>query len=107
MYNRYMRVLVFFDLPTVSATDRKNYSDFRKFLIKQGFIMIQFSVYMKITRNHDDAKKYIIRIKRNTPPKGSIRVLNITDKQYSNMYILLGDHLGVDEETPENEIIMI
>ena len=46
-----MRIIVFFDLPTTSAIDLKNYRNFRKFLIKEGFMMMQESVYTKITKN--------------------------------------------------------
>ncbi len=90
MINRNMRVLVLFDLPTATKTERREYAKFRKFLIKDGYDMLQFSVYSRITQNHDDANKHIERLNRNLPPKGSIRVLKITEKQYSSMLIMLG-----------------
>lgn len=90
MINRNMRVLVLFDLPTATKSERREYAKFRKFLIKDGYDMLQFSVYSRITQNHDDANKHIERLNRNLPPKGSIRVLKITEKQYSSMLIILG-----------------
>ena len=51
MNYRYMRVIVFFDLPTETAEDKKEYRNFRKFLIKKGFLMLQESVYCKLALN--------------------------------------------------------
>ena len=64
---------------------------FRKFLIKDGFFMLQFSVYTKIARNHDDATRCIERVKRNLPKVGSVRVLSVTEKQYASMLLLVGE----------------
>lgn len=91
MVNRIMRVLVMFDLPVTTEKDRKEYTRFRKHLISDGFSMLQFSIYCRITRNHDDAKKHIQRLKFNLPPEGSVRVMSITEKQYSSMQILVGE----------------
>ncbi len=90
MINRNMRVLVLFDLPTATKPERREYAKFRKFLIKDGYNMLQFSVYSRITQNHDDANKHIERLGKNLPLKGSIRVLKITEKQYASMLIMLG-----------------
>lgn len=92
MYARAMRVLVFFDLPTGTAKDRKVYTRFRKNLINDGFEMLQYSVYCRVTVNHDDAEKYIRRIRKYLPPKGSVRLMKITEKQYQSMQILVGEH---------------
>lgn len=91
MINRCMRILVLFDLPVASKSDRKRYAKFRKFLIEDGYSMLQFSVYSRVTLNHDDARKHVERLKRNCPPKGQIRVMQITEKQYTAMEILVGD----------------
>ena len=92
-----MRVLVFFDLPVTSKKDRKEYAKFRGFLIKDGYDMVQFSVYSRITQNHDDAKKHIERIKKNLPPKGSVRVMQVTEKQYNSMFILVGERTATED----------
>lgn len=97
MINRCRRVLVLFDLPVATKRDRKAYASFRKFLIKDGYDMLQFSVYSRITQNHDDAKKHLERIKRNLPPKGSVRVLQITEKQYASMFILVGKKTATED----------
>ena len=64
MYNRFMRIIVMFDLPTATTEDKREYLHFRTGLIKLGFDMLQFSVYSRITRNNDDARKYITKLKQ-------------------------------------------
>lgn len=80
-----------FDLPTATTEDKREYMHFRKGLIKLGFDMLQYSVYSRITRNNDDARKYINKVKSILPPVCSVRVLQVTEKQYSGMIIMLGD----------------
>ena len=86
-----MRLIIMFDLPTYTTEDKKCYTKFRKNLIHLGFNMIQYSIYTRIIKNNDDANKYIQHIKYILPSKGSIRLLKITEKQYANMSILLGN----------------
>lgn len=85
-----MRLLVFFDLPVVKKEDRKEYQNFRRFLLNDGYIMIQYSVYSRICNGIEGANKHIIRLRRNLPPKGSVRYLQITEKQYCEMKFLVG-----------------
>jgi len=104
MMNRFMRVMVFFDLPVTTKKSRREYTCFRKFLINSGFIMLQYSVYSRTTRNYDDAKKYCRLIKANLPPMGSVRVMTVTEKQYDSMEILLGSKYS-EENLDTKEII--
>lgn len=97
-----MRIIVFFDLPTNTKTERKHYAIFRKFLIKHGFSMLQFSVYERITRNHDDCEKYISMIESNKPPKGDIRCLSVTEKQYEGIKLILGSNEGKEDYSDED-----
>ena len=80
-----MRILVFFDLPTETSKDRKIYSRFRKFLIKEGFIMMQESVYTKLALNNSITNAIRDKIEKNKPPKGIVQMLVITEKQFSSM----------------------
>ena len=66
MRYRFMRMLVFFDLPTETSKDRKIYSRFRKFLIKEGFIMMQESVYSKLTLNNSITNAIRDKIEKNS-----------------------------------------
>jgi len=105
MNNRFMRIMVFFDLPVTTKKLRKEYSKFRKFLINDGFFMLQFSVYTKIARNHDDATKHTLFISRNLPPVGSVRLLVVTEKQYASMRLLVGKETAEENFLKTKEII--
>ncbi|MFQ3549151.1 MAG: CRISPR-associated endonuclease Cas2 [Armatimonadota bacterium] len=86
-----MRLIVFFDLPVVSKTARRRYARFRKFLLRDGYDMIQFSIYSRICNGLDDVNKHIKRLKENLPTEGSIRCMQVTEKQYANMMVLIGE----------------
>ena len=88
-----MRLLVFFDLPVQEKLERREAAQFRNFLLKDGFYMVQYSVYCRICSNVEAAKTHEQRILRNLPHHGSVRLMIVTDKQYGDMRILLGtDH---------------
>lgn len=86
-----MRVLVFFDLPTLSLEDKRGYRAFRKFLIKKGFLMLQESVYCKLALNQTVANGIVKSIKTNKPEEGLVQVLVITEKQFSKMEYICGE----------------
>jgi CRISPR-associated protein Cas2 len=88
--NRFMRVLVFFDLPVKTKKQRKVANNFRKYLINQGFIMMQLSIYSRICNGPDSVEKYEIRIQANLPSEGNVKMLVITEKQYAKMKLLVG-----------------
>lgn len=91
MSNRYMRLLLMFDMPTDTTADRKAYRKFRKFILGEGFIMHQFSVYSKILLNGTAKNAMVSRLKASTPKNGLITLLNVTEKQFSRMIYLSGD----------------
>lgn len=95
-----------FDLPVGTAKERHIYGKFRNFLLSDGFTMIQFSVYSRICRNTDDVEKHIKRIKINAPEKGDVRLLNVTEKQYSDMIIFCGVK-SFEEEVSIDPLIII
>lgn len=95
-----------FDMPTITIEDRKNYSKFRDNLIDDGFIMIQYSIYVRICKNQDDITKHINRVKMFTPEKGNIRSLQVTEKQYEQMIMLRGIK-NDDEKESNNSMIII
>lgn len=86
-----MRVMIFFDLPTETAKERKNYSKFRKMLIDEGFIMMQESVYSKLALNNSVVKSIKEKINKNKPPKGIVQLLIITEKQFSEIEYIVGE----------------
>lgn len=89
-----MRMLVFFDLPTETLQNRRDYTRFRKLLIKNGFMMLQESVYCKLALNQTVVTAMTENIRKNKPPKGIIQLLVITEKQYSKMEFIVGESGG-------------
>lgn len=85
-----MRVLVFFDLPVKTKKDRREYTRFRRFLVKNGFIMLQESVYSKLALNQTVANGISDSVKKNKPTAGLVQMLIVTEKQYSKMEIVVG-----------------
>lgn len=90
MNYRYMRVMVFFDLPTLTDQNRRDYRHFRKYLIKSGFIMLQESVYGKLAQNSSVADVIVENIYKNRPSDGLVQVLRVTENQYSRMDFIVG-----------------
>ena len=94
MSERFLRMLVFFDLPTETKQDRREYARFRRYLIKNGFIMLQESVYCKLLL-HATAQKLVLNaLYRNKPPAGLVQILTVTEKQFARMEYMVGEHQG-------------
>jgi len=87
---RIMWILVFFDLPTETKKDRKNYAVFRKKILADGFQMFQFSMYIRHCSSRENSDVHIQRVKRILPPKGHIGIMCVTDKQFGMMEIYRG-----------------
>lgn len=102
---RFMRLIVFFDLPTATKKDRKAYSKFRKFLVDNGFLMIQFSVYVRICKGLDTVQMYEDYLEKNIPPRGNVRTLTITNAQYERIKVLLGTE-KYEEKIGERQLVL-
>ena len=87
---RIMWVLVLFDLPTETKKDRKAASEFRKKLLKDGFTMFQFSIYVRHCASMENAEVHIKRVKASLPEYGQVGIFCITDKQFGNIEIFSG-----------------
>jgi len=83
-------VLVLFDLPTQTKKERKIYTAFRKKLLKDGFTMFQFSIYLRHCPSRENADVHIKRVRMSLPPAGKVGILTITDKQFGLMEIFYG-----------------
>lgn len=90
MSYRYMRVIVFFDLPVLTEKNRKDYRSFRKYLIKSGFLMLQESVYCKLVPNSNAGDAIVDNLKKNKPTEGLVQILRVTEKQYAKMDYIVG-----------------
>lgn len=91
MSYRFMRMLVFFDLPTETLEDKRNYRRFRNGLLKNGFIMMQESVYSKLLLNSTADQTVREAIRKIKPPNGIVQILTITEKQFSKIEYLTGE----------------
>lgn len=87
-----MRVIVFFDLPVITAEQRRVYTRFRKFLIKNGFMMMQESVYCKLALNPTVAESIRDNVKKNKPEAGIVQMMTITEKQFENIEFVTGKY---------------
>jgi CRISPR-associated protein Cas2 len=79
-----------FDLPTDTKKARKDYTYFRKNLLKDGFSMLQYSVYVRHCASEENATVHYNRIKKFLPPDGEVRLITITDKQFGRMQSFCG-----------------
>ena len=96
--------MVFFDLPMVTRTERRAYAQFRKFLLNDGYDMIQFSVYGRILYGTDAEEKHMKRLLANLPPEGSVRMLTVTEKQFASMRLLVGMPLFQEKKVTSAQI---
>ena len=89
--SKFMRMMVFFDLPVKTKAQRRVATQFRNFLLKDGYHMLQYSVYARVCNGMDAVEKHKKRISANLPDNGSVRLLVITEKQYESIDILVGN----------------
>lgn len=94
-----------FDLPVITEKERKVATKFRNFLLNDGYIMMQYSVYSRICKNNDDMHKHINRLKINIPIQGNIRLLQVTENQYNNMLMLCGNKKTEEDISINNLLI--
>jgi CRISPR-associated protein Cas2 len=87
---RWMWLLVFFDLPVGTKPEKRAATQFRKSLQKDGYVMLQWSVYARPCRSVDRAQKHMARLKLMVPSQGSIRAMTVTEQQYARMELLVG-----------------
>ena len=106
MSYRYMRIVVFFDLPVITSANRKDYRDFHKYLIKTGFLMMQESVYCRLAQNSTMADAIVENIRKNKPADGLVQVLKITEKQFGKMEFIVGTKKSEILDTDERVVII-
>ncbi len=101
-----MRVLIFFDLPVVTEKDRREYRKFRKYLIKNGFLMLQESVYCKLAQNSTVGDAICENIRKNKPASGLVQLLKVTEKQYAKMDFIVGESKSEVIDSDERLVIL-
>lgn len=98
---RVMWMMVLFDLPTETKRDRRNASKFRKELIRNGFTMLQFSVYLRHCSSSENTEVHRCRVKMLLPPHGHINILTVTDKQFGRMEAFINTRKQQKVDTPQ------
>lgn len=106
MSYRYMRLIVFFDLPTDTSQQRREYNSFRKFLIRSGFVMMQESVYSKIVLNATAAAAAQESIRKHKTSGGLIEMLLVTERQFERMEIVVGETQTTVIDSNEKLVIL-
>ena len=96
--NKFMRIMVFFDLPVKTKAQRREATRFRNFLLADGYHMQHYSVYARVCNGMDAVEKHRQRVKQNLPENGAIRLMVITEKQYEAIDILLGKLTEADDK---------
>ena len=100
---RVMWLMVFFDLPTETKKEKRIHAEFRKNLIRDGFTMFQFSIYIRHCASKENLNVHINRVKKLVPEKGKVGILSITDKQFGDMELFV----GVKEKKPQIEELQL
>lgn len=101
-----MRLILMFDLPMQTAEDRRNYTAFRRLLIKSGFIMLQESVYTKLMITPSVKESVLQMLKKSKPPKGMVCALEVTEKQFAKMDFIVGEQHSDVIDTDERLVIL-
>lgn len=101
-----MWLFTMFDLPTHDKEARARYTRFRNFLLKQGFTMMQYSVYSRYCPSEAVSNVHRKRIKKAVPPEGFVRVLSVTDHQFGKMESYCGKKMVSTEEPPDQLLLL-
>lgn len=100
-----MWLFVLFDLPVKTKVERSCANRFRRFLLQDGYMMLQLSVYARICNGRERVEKHIKRLKINVPPKGAVRYFELTDMQYGRMKTIVGKKTN-NEENRAKQILL-
>ena len=103
---RYLWLFVFFDLPVGTKTERREATKFRKFLLDDGYMMLQYSVSIRLCRGQDAVHKHARRLTNRLPAKGSVRALQVTDRQYERMKTLVGTR-AKQEKVGSDQLVLL
>ena len=103
---RFMRIMLFFDLPSVTKKEHRDYARFVKMIKKKGFVMLQESVYTKLALNASVVNSTLIEVRKNLPPNGCVSVLTITETQFGSIEHMLGE-IKTDVVMSEDKVIKL
>jgi len=101
-----MRLLVFFDLPMVTKMEKRAYVQFRRFLLNDGYDMLQWSVYGRLLNGADAQAKHLRRLTDHLPPAGSVRCMTVTEKQFAGIRLLVGMPLFQEKKVSADQMLL-
>ena len=101
-----MWIIAMFDLPTETPADKREYRKFREFLLDDGFIMLQYSVYARHCGSQDNTRTHSNRVVKKLPLDGEVRIIELTSKQFASMKIFWGKKSGVLESEPTQYLFL-
>ncbi len=101
-----MRMIVMFDLPTETLQDKRDYRKFRALLLKNGFYMMQESIYTRMVLNPSVQHSAMTAIKKGKPSQGTVQILTVTEKQFSQMEYLVGEYHSEVVDSDERLVIL-
>lgn len=99
-------LIVMFDLPTTNREDKRRYVEFRRFLLKDGFQLLQWSIYSRHCRSRDHLDVHLARVRKNVPAAGEVRMLHMTEAQFARMEIFRKRRRAADDEAPEQLVFL-
>lgn len=102
-----LRLLCMFDLPTETAKEKKDYRLFRKLLLENGFVMLQYSIYYRTLPNRSALKKYERILKSKAPRHGNVRLIYVTENQFQDMLLITGNRSRQEELIGANRLVVI
>ncbi|MDE2039240.1 MAG: CRISPR-associated endonuclease Cas2 [Elusimicrobia bacterium] len=95
-----MWLFALFDLPVDDRKARKEYARFRKSLQREGFEMLQFSVYARYCPSEESSDTHRRHVHTVLPPYGQVRLLSVTDQQFAKMEVFFGEKRQETEDPP-------
>lgn len=104
---QFMRLMVFFDLPVTTKAARRNYTRFRSFLLRDGYDMLQYSVYSRLCNGLDNVEQHLKRMENQIPSEGSIRTLVLTDKQFGRMQLWIGEPTVHEKKIMAQQLVLL
>jgi len=99
--------MVLFDMPVLSDEERREYVHFRNFIMDDGFMMLQYSVYTRYCANDSDADKHCKRIQDYKPKYGNVRILKITENQFTSMVLVAGEKSEQEKAETDQQLLFI
>lgn len=102
-----MRLFLLFDMPVLTDDEKRVYRHFREAVMDDGFMMLQYSVYVRYCQNDSDAEKHIERVKKMKPKYGNIRILKVTENQYVSMVMVQGEKTTQEKVISDEQLFFI